>query len=250
MGQFFGRGHKGAVQHLRPLELALSFAALTGRHYDTKLEAAQRLGLNVLRLELFAFATVAVAHNAVRHPLMIALTPSQRRAVMDASSVFSFCLWTDGREGLAQRLPAVLDGPHYTAFKRAVDWRQYWSFADLVRERGAEYGPFLHTAAPDSGPLGVDLGNAIARRVLGHGNRPGPMEMLWCAGLFQDVSTTTAAALNSYRYRPDPRADAAAAPDEPDTDLILACRACGQKNRIRAGRPRGEAICGRCRAPL
>jgi len=144
----------------------------------------------------------------------------------------------------------VLDGPHYTAFKRAVDWRQYWSFADLVRERGAEYGPFLHTAAPDSGPLGVDLGNAIARRVLGHGNRPGPMEMLWCAGLFQDVSTTTAAALNSYRYRPDPRADAAAAPDEPDTDLILACRACGQKNRIRAGRPRGEAICGRCRAPL
>ena len=171
-----------------------------------------------------------------------------------AYAVLAYCLWINGREGLSKRLPGRLDWADFVRFKQTVDWRQYGVFTEVVRERSAEYGPLAaaSTAGTERGPLEIQLGNAIARHVLGHSTKVGPMESLWCAGLFREIGATVPAALNNCRYRPDPEAEAqaAAAPDEPEGDLILTCGACGQKNRVRAGRRRQDAVCGRCGSPL
>ena len=206
MGWFSRRARKPGVQRLGPVELALSLTAITGRGFDGALKSARELSFTVLPLELFAVGVFATAWNASRHALVTGLTRAQGRVVMDAYAVLAYCLWINGREGLSKRLPGRLDWADFVRFKQTVDWRQYGVFTEVVRERSAEYGPLAaaSTAGTERGPLEIQLGNAIARHVLGHSTKVGPMESLWCAGLFREIGATVPAALNNCRYRPDP----------------------------------------------
>ncbi|HLJ60226.1 MAG TPA: hypothetical protein VKZ50_10885 [bacterium] len=252
MGLFSRSGRKPSVQRVTPVELALSLTAIAGGSFDAHRKAAQRLGYPVVPLELFVFSAFATAWNASRHPLLTALTKAQRQVVADTYSVFSYCLWSHGREALAKRLPDQLDWAHYVVFKNTVDFRQYPPFATLVRERAGEYEPLVNITGTDADPakIALRLGDAVARHLLGPNTPVGPVQALWCAQLFQEISPTVSASLSHYKYQRDPEAEASAiVPDASVDTMILSCPRCGQKNRVPAGR-RAEAICGRCRAPL
>lgn len=252
MGLFSRSGRKPPVQRVTPVELALSLTAIAGGSFDAHLKAAQRLGYHVVSLELFVFSAFATAWNASRHPLLTALTKVQRQVVADTYSVFSYCLWSQGREALARRLPDKLDWPHYVTFKNTVDFQQYPPFANLVRERAGEYDPLANAVGTESdeAKIGLRLGDAVARHLFGPNKPFGPVQSLWCAQLFQEIIPTVSASLNHCKYQPDSEAEASTiVPDASLDTVILRCPQCGQKNRVPAGR-RAEAICGRCHAPL
>jgi hypothetical protein len=252
MGLFARSGRKPSGQRVTPVELALSLTAIAGGSFDAHLKAAQRLGYRVVPLELFVFSAFATAWNASRHPLLTALTKAQRQVVADTYSVFSYCLWSQGREAMAKRLPDQLDWPHYLIFKNAVDFQHYPSFANLVRERAGEYEPLAGAVGTESdhAKIGLRLGDAVARHLLAPNTPAGPVQSLWCAQLFQEIIPTVSASLNNCKYQPDPEAEASAiVPDASVDTTILSCPRCGQKNRVPTAR-RAEALCGRCRAPL